>query len=275
MPEFAALDLIEHWPVDHVAVAMIGADGTRARAGNLEHVFRLASISKMMAAYAVLIAVEEGSVALDDPAGPPGSTLRHLLSHAGGYGFAANDAILAAPGKQRIYSNQGFDVLTTHVAKATGIAFADYLQEAVFAPLGMSHASLRGSAAAEVHARLDDVERFAAELLRPTLIAAATQRDMISVHFPELAGVLPGFGRFRPLPWGLGVEIKGEKTPHWSGSQTSARTFGHFGGSGTFLWVDPEIDLALVALSDRDFGDWARASWPELSNAAVTAFGAH
>ena len=266
-----ALAAVTDWPVEHAAAAIVGPDGTRARIGDSRHVFRLASISKVIGAYATLIAVEEGSLGLDDPAGPPGATVRHLLSHAAGYGFESGARVLAKPGTRRIYSNQGYDVLAAHVEEATGIAFSAYLDEGVFAPLGMHHAELRGSIAAHIHADLTDVERFARELLRPTLIAADTHREMITEQFSGLAGVLPGFGRFSPLPWGLGVEIKGEKQPHWSGRRTSPRTYGHFGGSGTFIWVDPERDLALVALADREFGDWATRCWPALGDAVVAA----
>ena len=53
---------------------------------------------------------------------------------------------------------------------------------------------------------------------------------------------------------------------------TPAGTYGHFGQSGTFIWVDPDRELALVALTDRDFGDWAYARWPELSDAVTAEF---
>jgi CubicO group peptidase (beta-lactamase class C family) len=53
------------------------------------------------------------------------------------------------------------------------------------------------------------------------------------------------------------------------GTRVSPRTFGHFGGSGTFVWVDPEARTACVALADREFGDWAKAAWPALSDAVV------
>ena len=82
--------------------------------------------------------------------------------------------------------------------------------------------------------------------------------------------MLPGFGRFEPMDWGLGFELKDGKPGHWSGTLTSPRTFGHFGGAGTFLWVDPERSLALVALSDREFDDWAKTAWPALSDAVVS-----
>ena len=62
--------------------------------------------------------------------------------------------------------------------------------------------------------------------------------------------MLPDYGRFSPLDWGLGVELKGEKAGHWSGDRTSPRTFGHFGGSGTFLWVDPELGVACAVADD-------------------------
>ena len=92
---------------------------------------------------------------------------------------------------------------------------------------------------------------------------------MVRVQFAGLDGVLPDFGRFTPLDWGLGVELKGTKAGHWSGTRTSSRTFGHFGGSGTFLWVDPERGIACAALTTRDFGDWAKEAWPRLSDAVL------
>ncbi len=81
--------------------------------------------------------------------------------------------------------------------------------------------------------------------------------------------MLPDYGRFSPLDWGLGVELKGEKAGHWSGDRTSPRTFGHFGGSGTFVWVDPQLGVACAVVTTRDFGEWAKEAWPRLSDAVV------
>ena len=53
------------------------------------------------------------------------------------------------------------------------------------------------------------------------------------------------------------TELKDAKQPHWTGSANTPATFGHFGGAGTFLWVDPVATVALVCLTDRDFGPWA------------------
>ena len=98
-----------------------------------------------------------------------------------------------------------------------------------------------------------DLSRFAAELMQPTLVSAATVAEATSVVFPGLPGVLPGIGAQEHNDWGLGFEIRDEKSPHWTGSCNSPATFGHFGGSGTFLWVDPGCRLACVVLGDRDF----------------------
>lgn len=262
-----ALRQIDSWGAAHAAAAVVRPDGVVARHGDEGHVFRWASVTKPATALATMVAVEEGVVDLDEPAGPEGSTVRHLLAHASGLPFHEGQPI-APVGSRRIYSNQGFDVLAAHVAAAAEMPFDRYLAEAVFRPLGMD-AELRGSAGAEGHGTLDDAARLALELLRPTLIAPETHAEMTAVAFPGLAGVLPDFGRFDPLDWGLGVEIKDAKDGHWSGTRTSPRTFGHFGGSGTFLWIDPALDLALVVLTDREFGDWSKTAWPALSDAVV------
>ena len=217
----------------------------------------------------MLVAAEEGVVDLDEAAGPPGSTVRHLLAHASGLPFEGETPI-AEPGKRRIYSNTGFERLAAHVEAAAEMPFAEYLRAAVFEPLGMK-SELRGSAASGVQGTLDDTLSLARELLRPTLVAPETLAEAATVQFPELGGVLPGVGRFDPNDWGLGFELKGGKRPHWTGTRNSPRTFGHFGGSGTFLWVDPDADVALVALTDREFDDWALAAWPRLSDAVLSA----
>ena len=117
-----------------------------------------------------------------------------------------------------------------------------------------------------------DLAVFAGDLLRPALIAEQTHAEAVSVQFPGLNGVLPGFGVQRPNDWGLGFEIRASKSPHWTGSANSTATFGHFGQSGTFLWVDPEADLALVVLTDRDFGDWTHDLWPAISDRVLREF---
>ena len=263
-----ALRQVDAWDVRKASVTVLGRNGELGSRGDRSCVFRLASVTKLMTALACLIAAEEGTVDLDEPAGPPGSTIRHLLAHASGLPFEGDGPPLARPGTRRIYSNVGFEVLADAIADRAEMPFAEYLAAAVFEPLGLG-AELRGSPAADVYASLDDTARFARGLLAPTLVHAETLAEATSVQFPCLAGILPGIGRYDPLDWGLGFELKDAKDGHWSGTRTSSRAFGHFGGSGTFLWVDPEPGIACVCLTDREFGTWALDAWPRLSDAVL------
>lgn len=272
-----ALERISTWPVPHAAAVAVAADGTiLGSAGALDHRFRLASLTKPIAAWAVLVAVEEGSVSLDDEVGQPGCTLRHLLAHAGGYPFDGIEPV-AAPGRRRIYSNTGIEMAADHTAAATGVAFDDYLTEAVLVPLAMADCTLDGSPAHAGRATAGDVARFLAETQRPTLLAPATAAAAIRPQWPDLAGIVPGVGRFDPCPWGLGFEIRGLKRPHWTGRSNAASTYGHFGGAGTMMWADPDAGCALVALTDRGFDQWsveAMHLWPDLSDAVLAEVGA-
>jgi CubicO group peptidase (beta-lactamase class C family) len=265
-----ALRQVDAWPAEHVSVAVVDATGAIAAHGPDDHVYRYASVTKLFTAIAALVALEEGVVDLEDAAGPPGSTLRHLLAHASGLPMEHGPPI-ARPGERRIYSNQGFETAADHVAVAAEMPFADYLRGAVFEPLGLGLA-LEGSPAGREWAlggTIGDTVALGRELLAPTLVAAETLAEATSVQFPGLVGVLPGYGRQEPNDWGLGIELRDGKSPHWTGSRNSPRTFGHFGASGTFVWVDPDAQLALVGLTDLAFGDWAVQAWPALADAVL------
>ena len=204
---------------------------------------------------------------------PTASRCATCSLHAAGYAFDGPDPITGVE-RRRIYSNTGIEKAAAELAGSAGMPFDAYLREAVFEPLGMGGASLRGSAAFGVHASVADMARFLGEMLRPSLIAPASYVEIVSTQYPALAGIVPDVGRFDPCPWGLGVEVRGDKVPHWTGRANSPATFGHFGGSGTMMWVDPAIDAGLVALTDRPFGEWrdtALTCWPELSDAVVAA----
>ncbi|NUU20971.1 MAG: beta-lactamase family protein [Streptomycetaceae bacterium] len=264
-----SLRALESWPVPHAAAAVVASGGAvLGDRGPVETPFRLASVTKPLTAYAVLVAVEEGGVELDEPAGPEGATVRHLLAHAAGYAFD-HERVMARPGQRRIYSNAGFEVLARHVEQNCGIPFRVYLNEAVFRPLGMSSTFLDGSPAADAVSTVADLTRFAAELMAPKLLAPETVAEATSVVFPGLDGVVPGYGLQRPNDWGLGFEIRGHKSPHWTGTRNSPSTYGHFGQRGTFLWVDPEAGAAAIALTDRDFGTWAIEAWPAFNDGVL------
>jgi CubicO group peptidase (beta-lactamase class C family) len=272
MPDLrTATGAVLDWPVGHAAAAVVTSDGTvAATAGELARSFQLASVTKLLSAFAVLVAVEEGAVEWDTPAGPEGSTVRHLAAHTSGLSFSEG-VTQAPPGSRRIYSNVGFDVLGDTVAAAAGMPFPDYLREAVLEPLGMAASRLDGSPAADAVSTADDLARFAAELQAPTLVHAETLALAVTVAFPGVDGILPGYGRQKPNDWGLGFEIRDGKDPHWTGARSSPRTFGHFGQAGTFLWVDPDAGAACVVLTDRDFGPWAVEAWPRFTDGVLAA----
>jgi CubicO group peptidase (beta-lactamase class C family) len=257
-----ALRQVEGWPCENVAVGVTGA--IEATHGDLDRRFEWASVTKLAAAVAMLVAAEEGIVDLDEAAGPPGSTLRHLLAHASGLPFDPG-APISRPGVRRVYSNYGFEVAAAVVEERAEMPFAEYFA-AVWDATGVE---LRGSAGSGASGTLGDLLELARELQSPTRLADETLDEARTVQFPGLDGVLPGFGRQSPNDWGLGFELRDAKFPHWTGARNSARTYGHFGRSGTFLWVDPDAGVALACLTDRAFGDWALEAWPRLADAVL------
>ncbi|ONI81977.1 serine hydrolase [Saccharothrix sp. ALI-22-I] len=268
-----SLQAVSSWPVETAATAVVDVRGeVLGTYGPVDRRFPLASVTKLLTSYAVLVAVEEGAVEWDQPAGPEGSTVRHLIAHTSGLAFDSAD-VQAAPGAKRIYSNTGFQVLADFVEAATEIPFAEYLAEAVFGPLGMASSTLDGSAGAGATSTVSDLVRFAAEVQAPKLVSGELVAEATSVAFPGLRGVLPGYGVQKNNDWGLGFEIRAEKSPHWTGASSSPRTFGHFGQSGTFLWVDPDAGVACVTLTDRQFGEWAVAAWPSFTDGVLAELG--
>ncbi len=264
------LSRIDTWGADHAAAAVVGRTGVRATHGDATHRYRWASIAKVVTALTVLIAVERGHLALDEAAGPPGATVRHLLAHASGLPFDGH-SILAQPGKRRIYSNSAFDALGDLVAERAGRSFDTVLADWVLTPLQMRRTTLEGRPSQGLRGPLVDLAAFVGETLRPTLVRPATLATATTVAFPGLVGVVPGVGRFDPCDWGLGFELHDGKTPHWMGERNSPSTFGHFGGAGTFLWVDPGAALGVAVLTDREFGPWALEAWPRFSDEVLAA----
>ncbi|MGI8666726.1 MAG: serine hydrolase, partial [Jatrophihabitans sp.] len=138
----------------------------------------------------------------------------------------------------------------------------------------MGTATLAGSPARDGVASVTDLMALLAELLSPSgLLHPDTLAAATAVQFPGLPGVLPGYGSQQDNAWGLGFEIRAAKRPHWTSARNSAGTYGHFGQSGTMFWIDPQARLALVALADEPFGDWAVRAWPVLAETVLDAFG--
>jgi len=264
--------LTSTWPGTS-ALAIANANAVLGAAGDLDWVTRIASVSKLFTSYACLVALEEGTISLDDPAGPQGSTVRHLMAHASGLGFESDASSTFKPGTRRIYSNVGMEQLADHLQVAAGIPFTDYLVEAVIDPLGLVGFEAQGSPAHGMRASVNHLLTFGRELMNPTLVASETLDQATSPVFPELRGVLPGFGSADPNLWGLGFEIRGNKNPHWTGIRHDPTTFGHFGGSGSFLWVDPTRQLVGASLSSEMFGQWAIDAWPTANTVLIERYG--
>jgi CubicO group peptidase (beta-lactamase class C family) len=130
-----------------------------------ETVFQSGSIGKQFTVTAVMMLVEEGKVALDDPltkyfSDAPATwkevTVRELLSHTGGFGdypekfdfrkdwteaellkLVENIPLAYPPGTKWEYSNLGFLTLGILIHRVTGEFYGDFLQQRIFQPLGM------------------------------------------------------------------------------------------------------------------------------------------
>lgn len=154
-----------------------GVVGFRDPAGTAplteDTIFQLASVSKQFTATAVMLAVRQGLLSLDDeitkyfPEIPyPGVTVRHLLSHTGGVPdyfddedwfidlwkkenrVPGNDEIVNflcetelkayfAPGEGLQYSNTGYNLLALLVERLSGVPYEEFLQKNIFEPAGM------------------------------------------------------------------------------------------------------------------------------------------
>ena len=290
LPALAQFD----FPVAMIAseLTVDGRVRTLVEAGQIDEVFPFASVTKPIVAWSALVAVERGLLDLEAPAGAgtahnavgagtahnavgagtahnaagamlPGATVRHLLAHASGIAFDS-DAVLAAPGTRRIYSNRGIEILGERLQEATATPLERWVETTVLEPLGMSSVLVPGSPAHSGEGTARDLAVFAGELAAPRLISASLAAEATSVVFPGLDGVLPGYGRQAPNDFGLGVEVRGHKRPHWTGRAGSPATFGHFGQSGSFIWVDPEARRQAVFLGERRFAAVHKDIWPDL-----------
>jgi CubicO group peptidase (beta-lactamase class C family) len=263
----SALAGIDAWARPRAAAVLRDGEIVDDR-GDVEVELPWASVTKVATALAAHVAVEGGYLGLDDPAGPPGSTVRHLLAHASGLAFDG-PAVRAPPGTRRIYSNTGYEVLAGVVAVAVRRPFPEWLEESVLAPLGMRRSRLVGSAAAGLRGPLADLVGLAEELQRPTLLSACAAALLRDVAFPGLAGLLPGLGHQLANDWALGPEVRDHKAPHWTGAHNDPSTFGHFGASGAFIWVDAPAGVACACATGTPFGAWARDAWPALADAVL------
>ena len=159
-------------------------------AGPVGRPFRWASVTKLLVALTALDAVQRGLLGLDEPAGPPGSTVRHLLSHASGLAFDS-DAVLGPPGRRRVYSNRGIEIVADTVEARCGQPFDRLLADEVCGPLGMTQTRLEGSPAWGAAGPLADLMNLAVELASPSLVGQDLMAEATTVAFPGGASSTP------------------------------------------------------------------------------------
>ncbi len=224
-----------------------------------------ASVSKLVTSWGVARAASRSEVDLDEPDGD-GVTMAHLLAHASGWRLEESSP-RSPVGTRRVYSNVGVD---RAVARLTSDP-TQWCAHEVFVPLGLTSCALDGRPAAGVVGSLEDMGELMTAWCRGDDLRSDIHRRFRSPFLPSLAGVVPGFGRFDPCPWGLGPEVRGAKN-HWMGSRTSPESYGHFGQSGTLALVDPERDVVIVAAAGEEFGPWAVERWPSWTDEIVERF---
>ncbi|MRI01541.1 serine hydrolase [Kriegella sp. EG-1] len=172
-------DLVNHKKVPGIATTIIKSDKILLQKGygyaDLESkkiidpkktVFRIASISKNIAAATLAHLVDEGVMKLDAslydyvpyyPKKEYDFTIRQLASHTAGirgykgveYGLNKpysikegidifkNDPLIFKPGTQYLYNSFDWALLSLAMQEASGVAFADLVQEKIFNPLNM------------------------------------------------------------------------------------------------------------------------------------------
>ncbi len=265
-------------PFKHAIVAVDKNGRPIWEQGDIHEVFPLASVTKIITSLSALRAVEEGALDLSTVAGysPSGQpyTIAHLLSHSSGLAVEGDgNDFRAAPGMRRLYTNQGFEVLGDRVEEAVDRPLAKWMDQQVYQPLGLRNTVVPQSPARSGFGNAMDMTLLGEELLQPQLLDPKTHAALKTTVLPGLRGVLPGYGMQPNNTWGLGVEVKGDKDPHWTPKSASPQTFGHFGMSGSYLWADPKAEVAAVFLGEEPFGDWHKENWPVLGEKIMEAAG--
>lgn len=235
-------------------------------------------------------------------------TLRDLLTHTSGLGeyrvygphwtlaemsrALAREPLRFQPGTQWRYSTAGADLLSRIVEIVSGQPFADFLQQRLFTPLGMSHTTFWVSVEQEARRahtyRLDAKTGKLVETpiyymyggavtdpARPAMGGAglfSTAEDVAKFYqmllrhgaaggrqilkpetLAEMTRKQTGDLKARPgMPWGLGFCLIEDPTQMKANNPLSPGTFGHGGAFGTQSWADPKTGLVYVFMIQRD-----------------------
>ena len=300
-----------------------------------ETIFLIASITKPMTATAALILLERGKLRLHDTVasiipefgrkGKEGVRILHLLTHTSGLPdmLPENTELRTRhqpldefihriyeveldfqPGARVQYQSCGIAILGEIIRRLDGRSLPEFLQEEVFAPLGMADSTLgappsiwprlaicnisetdeatdynwnteywRSFAApwGGAFSTVRDIARFLQLFLNlgrvgeAQILSPATARLMTSnLTYPLVPDSVGG------TAWGLGWEIKAGVTESYFGDLASPTAFGHGGATGTLAFADPELHLACVVLTNQP-GACSPALFGPLCNAVIAS----
>ncbi|HET7790290.1 MAG TPA: serine hydrolase domain-containing protein [Gemmatimonadales bacterium] len=267
--------------------------------------YRLASLTKEFTAMAVMLLVQDGKLRYDEPltaifpelpAWGRGITLRNLLNHTSGIWdyedlipdsqttqvhdrdvlalVARQDSTYFKPGSAWRYSNTGYALLSLAVERASGMSFARFLHDRIFAPLGMEgtvahvdgvdsvprrafgytvdssgvHRTDQSTTSAVlgdggIYSSVADLARWAVALAMHTLLDSAA-------FAPAVTPVTLADGTSSGYGMGWFVDSYGGTTRYWH--------YGETRGFANVIFRFPERRLTIVILANRN-GDPPKA----------------
>ena len=273
--------------------------------------FRLASVSKQFTAVAILKLQDEGKLSVNDPvcqwiepcpeAWRP-LRIHHLLSHTSGIpdlmaqaewgrirvthrtpqeltDTSARYGLQFEPGTKVRYNNAAFNLAAVIVAKASGMAFEDYLEQALLRPLGMkdtgsdvnddaqgvamgyglfpqgltpqkiANVSIVAGAGA-LYSTMDDMLAWNRALNRGQVLSDAAYSDFTADHAPpDPERDKPGRPH-RAFGYGIYVSALGERvSPRFSDRQVYHT--GSWAGFRNLVSYQPDQDVTVVVLSNN------------------------
>jgi CubicO group peptidase (beta-lactamase class C family) len=238
--------------------------------------FRLGSLTKQLTAMAVLVLQQQGRLDVGDPicsylpdcpAAWQPITIHQLLSHTSGIpdltrfpdfeatkqtpsppgatiARFANRPLAFQPGTQWDYSNSNYIVLGAIVERASGQPYAEFMQQAIFEPLGMrdsgyetGQSGLAVGYANRSGARVEDLYRWDRALAASRLVPAALQDQMFTAHaaIPGSDGTGYGYG------WEIGQESGHRYQAHAGGIE----------GFSSFIVRYPDDQVTVIMLGNQ------------------------
>lgn len=261
-------------------------------------VFELASLTKQMTAALVVALARDGVLSLGDHlttyvdeglSGWNEITLRQLLGHMAGlrHAFepkshgsylveydtetmlegAAATPMIAEPGEEWEYSDQGYFLVGLAVERATDRTFADLMAERLFRPLGMANTRFldqheiipdRASGYTVIDGELRNNRRVWQFELTPHFGVMSTIDDMIEWERGLIgAEVIPAeVSEVITTPYRIFFERNGHRMAYGMGWQIhdigQRRIVEHSGSTGTHYLRDLTTGLSVVVLTNRD-----------------------